>query len=521
MEPLSEVSGIVKGFWKTASEHPDRIAVIDIDGSSITSGMLLDRVNRLSNAMVADGVTRGSEVAILTRNSADTLALILAASQVGAYHTMVNSHLAPPEVAYILEDSAPLLLFVDRHTAPLAEKASALSDLDRVVIRSIDRGVGFASLDEWIDGQSADAPTERAFGPAMLYTSGTSGNPKAVRQPLPDTSPDDVVVLRASALARYGIDPAEHVGDGCHLVTSPLYHAAPMYNALIALDLGHRVVIMDRFDAEAAVRLIDEHRVTWTHVVPTQMRRMIDLPPEVRGRYDTSSLKWFIHAAAPCPVDLKRRVIEWLGPVVWEYYSSTEGGGTVIGAADWLAHPGSVGRPWTGAHIRVVDDDGNDLPAGEVGDIYMLNTRPFVYHRDPEKTARARRGDYITAGDVGWLDEDGYLYLADRRTDLILTGGVNVYPAEVENVLASHPAVLDVGVIGRPDTDLGQTVHAVVIPRHADVDPDVLASELSAYLEQRLSPQKHPRSYDVRTELPRNEAGKLLRRVLRDELAAQ
>jgi long-chain acyl-CoA synthetase len=253
-------------------------------------------------------------------------------------------------------------------------------------------------------------------------------------------------------------------------------------------------------------------------MVPTMMRRMLDLPEDVKARYDTSSLRRVIHAGAPCPVEIKRRMIDWLGPVVWEYYSSTEGGGTSIGPEQWLQRPGSVGRPWPGADVRVLDDDGNDVKVGEIGTIYMLSNRPFSYHNAPERTEEARRGDYVTAGDLGHLDEDGFLYIADRRTDLILVGGVNVYPAEVEGVLMGHPNVADAAVIGRPDPDLGQVVHAVIAPRHGLENPETLAAELESFLEERLSAQKRPRSYAFRPELPRSEAGKLLRRILRDEL---
>lgn len=511
---MSEVSG----FWAEAAVDPDRVALVDVDGHEVAAGDLLARVNRLSNALVAAGVEPGGDVAILTRNRADTLALVLACSQVGVYHTMVNSHLTAPEVAYILGDSGPRMVFVDERTATLAADAIAEAGIDPSAVRSIDAGAGFATLDEWTDGVSDAPPAPRTYGAAMLYTSGTSGRPKGVRAPRRESSPEEVAVARTGLLRRYGLDPADHVRDGVHLVTSPLYHTAPLANALIALDLGHPVVVMARFDAEEALRLIEAHRVTWTHAVPTMMRRIMDLPEEVRHRYDVSSMRWFIHAAAPCPVELKRRVIDWLGPVVWEYYSSTEAGGTVIGSEDWSDHPGSVGRPWTGAEVRILDDEGEPVPAGVVGDIYMLNARPFVYHNDPEKTAKSRRGDYVTAGDVGYLDEDGYLFIADRRTDLILSGGVNVYPKEVEDALLAHPAVADAAVIGRPDPDLGQTVHAVIEPRDPAVDPDQLATELAAHLDGRLGNQKRPRSYEVRPELPRNEAGKLLRRVLRGEL---
>ena len=486
----------VGGFWVEAVAHPERVAIVDVDGTEQTAGSLLSRVNRLSRAMVADGIEPGSGVAIFTWNRSDTIALILAASQIGAYYTMVNTHLAAPEVAYILRDSDPKLLFVDHHTAELGEKAATESGLIPDAIRSLDADQGFMTLNEWIAALSEDRPERRIAGSQMMYTSGTSGLPKGVRPELTGQDPDVAAAMAPNLVRRYGVDPATWVGTGVHLVTSPLYHGAPMGAAVVSLHLGHRAIVMERFDAQTALHLISEHGVTWTQVVPTMMQRIMDLPEEVRGRYDTSSLVRFLHAGAPCPAELKRRVIDWLGPVVWEFYASTECGGTAIGAEDWLAHPGSVGRAWPGADVRILDDDGSEMPTGGIGTIYMLNPRPFSYRNDPGKTEEALRGRYATVGDMGWVDDGGYLYIADRRGDLILVGGVNVYPAEVEEVLSRHPRVYDVAVIGKPDADLGQAVHAVVQPRGEVTDPDALAVELADFLEERLGRQKRPRSYD-------------------------
>jgi long-chain acyl-CoA synthetase len=257
--------------------------------------------------------------------------------------------------------------------------------------------------------------------------------------------------------------------------------------------------------------------VTSTHVVPTMMKRWLDLDDGVRASFDVGSMRWLIHAAAPCPPDVKRRIIDWFGPVVFEYYASTEAGGTAITSEDWLRHPGSVGRPWSGAEVRILDDDGDDVAPGVVGQIYLRNNRPFEYLHDPEKTAANRRGDDVTVGDLGSLDAEGYLFLADRRTDLILSGGVNVYPAEIEAVLMAHPGVADAAAIGVPDADLGEVVHAVVEPRG---DPAGLAAALLEHCGRQLAAFKQPRTIELRDRLPRSEAGKLLRRVLRDEHTA-
>lgn len=504
------------GFWYESERHPDRVIVSEAGGISWTAAEMAERINRMSDAMIADGVTPGSTIAIVGRNRADTLALALAGFQIGAFYAMVNSHLTSPEIAYILADCDPRLVFVDRHTAETAIEAISATPLDRSIVRSLDPAEGITTVDEWIEGRSGARPERLLTGGPMLYTSGTSGRPKGVLRVPFSRDPATAAAEMTMLLLRYDVDPVSVEGEGVHLVTSPLYHAAPIQNALTALHLGHRVVVMDRFDALEALRLVDEHGVTWTHVVPTMMRRLVELPPETRSRYDVSSLRLLIHAAAPCPPDLKRRVIAWLGPVVWEYYAATEGGGTSIGSEDWLRHPGSVGRPWPGARIKIFDEEGDDAPPNEVGTIYFFAARSFEYHNDPEKTAESRNGDYVTAGDMGWFDDDGYLYLADRRTDLIISGGVNVYPAEIENELAAHPLVADVGVVGRPDPDLGQTVHAVVEPRAEITDLDALEKDLRSYLTGRLSPQKQPRSYEFRPSLPRSEAGKLLRRLLRD-----
>jgi long-chain acyl-CoA synthetase len=276
---------------------------------------------------------------------------------------------------------------------------------------------------------------------------------------------------------------------------------------------------MERFDAVASLRLIEHHRVTSTHVVPTMMKRWLDLGDDVRAGVDVGSMRWLIHAAAPCPPDVKRRIIDWFGPVVYEYYASTEAGGTAITSADWLRHEGSVGRAWPGAEVRILDEDGHDVDPGVVGQVFLRNNRPFEYLHDPAKTAANRRGDFVTVGDLGSLDEDGYLYLADRRTDLILSGGVNVYPAEIEAALLAHPGVADAAAIGVPHGDLGEVVHAVVEPRPAAGDD--LVAALHEHCAAHLATFKRPRTIELRGVLPRSEAGKLLRRVLRDELAGR
>jgi long-chain acyl-CoA synthetase len=500
----------VPGFWRRATTHPDTTAAIDVDGSSLSYGELGGRVDRTSLWLQSVGIGPGVPLAVVAGNSVGFLMVTLAAAQIGARYTLVNRHLAPPEIDYIVGDSGARLVVTDAALAPVVGDLAAA-----VRTASLDPVDGLEHVGEAIAAQPGGPPPGRLAGSVMLYTSGTSGRPKGVQSTVDATTPEEAARRSAYVLTRFGIDPGAHVGKGVHLVTSPLYHSAPIANAVVALHLGHTVVVMPRFDAAASLRLIGRHRVTWTHVVPTMMKRWLDLPDHATS--DVSSLRWLIHAAAPCPPAVKRAIIDWFGPVVYEYYSSTEVGGTAISSPEWLRHPGSVGRPWPGADVRIVDDDGEDVPPGTVGPIWMRNVRPFVYHNDPDKTAANRRGDYVTVGDLGSLDDDGYLYLADRRTDLILSGGVNVYPAEIEAALLAHPRVADAAVVGIPDGDLGEVVYAVVRPNG---DRDGLVGELHAHCATELARFKRPRTIELRDSLPRSEAGKLLRRVLRDELAA-
>jgi long-chain acyl-CoA synthetase len=284
-----------------------------------------------------------------------------------------------------------------------------------------------------------------------------------------------------------------------------------------SVQLGHTAVLMDRWRPEEMLRLIERYRVTHSHMVPTQFRRLLELPDAVRNSYDVSSLRVMIHGAAPCPPEVKRRMLDWWGPVVTEYYAATEGGGTAISAAEWLEKPGSVGKPWPGSVVAVLDESGAELPAGEPGLVYMrMGTSNFEYHKDPAKTSQARVGDLFTLGDIGYLDEDGYLYLCDRKSDLIISGGVNVYPAEIENELACHPKVADVAVFGVPNADWGEEIKAVVQPASGVEGDDELTAELLAFAAGRLAKFKIPRTVDYLAELPRDPNGKLYKRKLRD-----
>ena len=506
----------IVGFWKQAAREPHRTAVVDPDGSPISYGELLASVDQLSNALVAAGVASGGHIAVVSWNRSEMVQVALAASQIGATFTFINAHSTVPEISYILDDSCPAVVFVGAATAAtVLEACTQLVGVHPEIV-SLDEHDALSTLAQWVSTSPTTPPSVRQAGSAMLYTSGTTGHPKGVRREPTTASPEESLASFLALITRFGIEVECHVeGDGVHLVTSPLYHAAPLHVALLALHLGHAVVLMDRFDARRALQLIENNRVTWTHVVPTMMQRWMSLDASARNGFDMSSLRWVMHAAAPCPVELKHEVLEWLGPVIFEYYSSTEVGGTTIGAEEWLAHPGSVGRAWPGAEVQILDDQHRVLGPGEIGDIYMRNIRPFAYHNDPDKTAASRVGDFVTVGDVGWMDENGYLYVADRRSDLILVGGANVYPAETETALRLHPAVADAAVIGVPDADLGQVVHAI-IQLAGNASMSGLEVSLRAHCDAVLGSQKRPGTYEFVSDLPRTDTGKLLRRVLRE-----
>jgi long-chain acyl-CoA synthetase len=461
----------------------------------------------------ARGLAHGSAVAVLLPNGEPLVTTLLAVMQAGWHWVPINTSLTASEVAWILADSkAAAFVAHERH----AEVAVAAADEARVPgagRNAVGSLPGFTPFDAVLGDEPATRPAARLAGQFMQYTSGTTGRPKAVERSTPSLDPDQMARLLAPNLGRYDISPG---GDHVHLVTSPMYHLAPLSFGYFSLHFGHPVVLMDRFDPEEALRLIERHRVTTTHMVPTQFHRLLRLPEAARRRHDVSSLRHVMHAAAPCPVELKREMLAWWGPVIYEYYGASEGGGTLVRAAEWLAKPGSVGRAWPGAGVRVLDDDGKDLPAGETGTVYLKLMLDFAYKGDPEKTRASRRGEWFTVGDVGWLDADGYLFLCDRKIDMIITGGVNVYPAEVEAALLAHPDVGDAAVFGIPHAEWGEEVKAVVEPAPGVAPSEALAARLLAHCRERLAGYKCPRTVDFSEALPRDANGKLYKRRLRD-----
>ncbi|SDH73778.1 acyl-CoA synthetase [Nonomuraea jiangxiensis] len=504
------------GFWRLAQADPEWIAAVDPDGTEHRAGDLLARSNRLVHGLRELGLRPGDGICGLVPNGADGLVLYLAALQAGWYYTPVNWHLTGPEIAYIVSDSEAKAFFVHpRHAVEGARGAEAIEPHRRFLLPGGQDAVpGFRPVSDLTDGQPDTAPADRTAGAAMHYTSGTTGRPKGVRRRLNGLDPDESAELMTGLLRLFGITPGR---PNTHLVTSPSYHTAVTQFGGSALHLGHTLVYMDRWDAEEMLRLCERHRVTNSHMVPTHFKRLLALPEQTRGRYDLSSLAWMIHAAAPCPVPVKWAMFEWWGDCVYEYYAATEGGGTLATPEGWKSHPGTVGTAWPFSELLIVDESGEPVPTGTPGTIYMkMLGVPFEYKGDPEKTAANRLKDYFTVGDIGYLDKDGFLYLCDRKADLIISGGANIYPAEIENELVVHPKVADVAVFGIPDEEWGEQIKAVVEPA-AGVEPSPeLAAELLASLEGRLARMKWPKSIDFIAEMPREPNGKLLKRKLRD-----
>jgi long-chain acyl-CoA synthetase len=501
------------GLWAIAGAAPDRTAVIEPDGRAVSYAELAATADRYGRGLQALGLRPGDAVAGQLPNSTEALALFFAAVQTGLYVVPVNWRLTAAEVAYILDDSGAGAFVAHERFAGVAAAVAEAAGIDpgaRFAVGAVPRFTPLTAL----GADGSGRPDPRTAGAPMVYTSGTSGRPKGVRRPLTGEDPDKVPLASAWFFGLFSLAP--HDGN-VHLCCSPLYHTAVLNFATISIQLGHPVVLMDRFEPEHMLALIERHRVTHTHMVPTQFRRLLALPEPVRGRYDTSSLRAAIHGAAPCPREVKRQMLDWWGPVVIEYYAASEGGGTGITAQEWLARPGSVGKAWPGSQVRVLDADGNDVPAGEPGLVYLrMGTSTFDYHKDEEKTRASRARGMFTVGDIGYLDADGYLYLCDRKSDVIISGGVNIYPAEIEAELSCHPAVADVAVFGVPHDEWGEEIKAVVQPADRAEPGPALTADLLAFLAPRVARFKLPRSIDYVAELPRDPNGKLYKRRLRD-----
>ena len=419
--------------------------------------------------------------------------------------TPINWHLGPDEVAYVVDDCEAVALIAD---ARFAEAAIHAAERSPRVARRIAIGGDIPGFENWesvIGGEDGADLADPVLGQRMLYTSGTTGRPKGVWRK-PETTPGALLLKCRETAA---CNPATDIA----LVTGPLYHAAPLgLNLLVPFGAGLGMVLMDKWEAEETLRLIDRHRLTHTHMVATMFHRLLQLAPEVKARYDTSSMRWVVHGAAPTPVHVKQRMIEWWGPVLYEYYAATEGGTFFVDSREWLERPGTVGRTVEGTVAKVLDEQGAEAPARTTGTVYFLAPENrFEYFKAPEKTAAAYRGDYFTMGDMGYLDDDGYLFLTGRSAEVIIAGGVNIYPQEIDDVLSQHPAVFEVCTVGAPNEEWGETPIAVVETHAGTEANDLLAQELLAFARERLPDYKRPREIRFATDLPRLPTGKIMR----------
>jgi acyl-coenzyme A synthetase/AMP-(fatty) acid ligase len=503
-----------------AAKAPDRTAVIYGDGEHIESyGELEARSRRIAHVLRGIGLEPGDCVAAYTGNDDQFYDLFWACHRTGLFFTPVNWHLLEDEIEYIVDNCDAKVLVAHARFAELAARVAAR--VPRLVKKIALGGdiPGFVRMEALLAEVPEDRPLENQLeGSVMLYSSGTTGRPKGVRRPLSGKPAGDPLV----ALLTTGLTMLFGMKEGdVYLSPAPLYHAAPLHFSTAQHRIGATAVAMRRFDPEQALHLIERFEVTTSQWVPTHFRRFFQLPDDVRLRYDVSSLRVAVHAAAPCPILLKQKMIEWWGDAIVEYYAGTEGGGTIVRAAEWMQKKGSVGKHWAGGRVWVLDEEGNAIEKPNVeGAVYFEApaeaSQRFAYYKDEKKTAGTYRGNLFTIGDIGYLDEDGYLFLTDRQSNMIISGGVNIYPQETENHLVMHPKVQDVAVIGVPNDEMGEEVKAVVVPAPGAAPGPELERELIEYCRTGIAHYKCPRTIDFATELPRTETGKMAKRKIRD-----
>lgn len=483
-------------------------------GEVVTFRQLNDRSNQIAQAFRANGLNPGDTCAIFAENSPRYFEVCWAAKRSGLYFVCISSRLTAPEVAYILKDSGAKILIASASLGDAARDAT--NEVGPDICWSIDGSIeGYEDFETVRDRYPAEPIADQMSGTDMLYSSGTTGRPKGIRPPFVSDVPIDgpnplFAIVQGLALADE---------KSIYLSPAPLYHAAPLRFCLAFTMFGATLVIMEKFDPEKYLQAIEKYKISHTQLVPTMFVRMLKLPEQERSKYNLSTLKAAIHAAAPCPIPIKEQMIEWWGPIILEYYGGSEGNGlTWINSNEWMAHKGSVGRAIFG-QLHICGEDGQELSPNEEGLVYFGGTIPPTYHNDEEKTKGVRHEkneDWSTLGDVGKLDDEGYLYLTDRKAFMIITGGVNVYPQETENVLITHEKVADCAVIGVPDPDLGEAVKAVVQPLEGIEPSNALAEELMKFCTENLSKIKCPKSVDFDLELPRHPTGKLYKRLIRD-----
>ncbi len=508
------------GFFALGELYPDREVWFEASGAApVIAGDLLATMHRIGRGLETMDVHAGDTIAVVLSNRREFLECYGAAIRSGLYFVAINWHLTSSEMSYILTDSNAKVVFTEAPFWPAAAGAAAAAGIDGEGVLAVDGDWGLHVDSGLFHDLSGDRLPEGSAGQIMFYTSGTTGRPKGVRKSFRAEAGDEVTLTSGIGpirLRAQGDGPGLSVSDDVALSSGPFYHGLPLAAVTTALDGGGVVVSMDKWTAEGFLDLVERHRVTHATVVPTMFRRLLALPEEVRRAADVTSLRSVNHGGAPCPVDVKRRVIEWWGPIVTESYSSTEGAGTSVTSEEWLDKPGTVGRPNPGVVIKILDEDGQELPSGEQGLVYMTPTLwEFEYHHDSDKTESATREGMFTVGDIGYLDEDGYLFLCDRKADTIISGGVNIYPAEVEATLLQHPAVGDAAVIGVPNDEWGEEVRAVVELRDAATLSPELAAELTEFCRSRIARFKCPRQVDFVDSLERDPNGKLRKGAIR------
>ncbi len=497
-----------------ARTQPDKPAYIMAgSGQSLSYGELERRSNQGAQLFRKQGLKPRDHIALLVENSLAFMEICWAAQRSGLFFTAISTHLTPGEIAYIVGDCGARVFITSAAMGEVAAAVKPLLGQDVACFMAGGTLPGYQSWEAATRALPATPVADEVAGRDMLYSSGTTGRPKGVKpvmgsEPLGWVNP--LLVLLCQKMC--GMTQAS-----TYLSPAPLYHAAPLRFTMMMAAVGGTAVIMEKFEPEDFLRLVQQYRITQAQLVPTMFVRMLKLPPEIRQRYDISSLQAAVHAAAPCPVDVKQQMIDWWGPIFVEYYAGTEGNGvTIINATEWLAHRGSVGRSLVGS-IKILGEDGAELPTGEIGTVYFAGGPAFSYHNDPDKTAGAHnREGWSTLGDVGHLDAEGYLYLSDRKAYMIISGGVNIYPQETENTLINHVAVVDCAVFGVPDEEMGEQVKAVVQLQDPSLAGPAMAAELIAFCRQHLSGIKCPKSIDFEAALPRTPTGKLMKRLLRD-----
>lgn len=504
------------GFWWIAEDHPDQPAIVaSPSGVTLTFSELAGRAHQLVHGLRSQGIHAGDIVAYALPNDVDMLYWQLAAYEGGYQSIALNPALSGAEMQRIVDHAEASAIVL--HTE-FADRVDQLSGAGTIKLKVSVGGEipGWTSYESLVEGQPTTEPADRQLGIPIAYSSGTTGQPKAVIRP-GMSKVDPSVAADASKLfgRAFQFQPLQ----GVHLVSAGMHHGGCQSFFHGALHVGQGLALLGKFDPEKTLAAIEKHQVTTGYMVPTQFVRLLRLPQDTKDRYDHSSLEVVVHSAAPCPLEVKKQMMEWWGPVIWETYGGMEGAATIAKPYRWLEKPGTVGRSVTGMKVTILDEDGNELPPNELGGVYLESERgpTFAYKNEPELTASVRRGKAFTLGDVGYLDEDGYLFIRDRAKDMIISGGVNIFPAEVEGVLSAHPAVGDVAVIGVPDPEWGEQVKAVVELVESAQPSDELAAELIAYCQERISRYKCPRSVDFREHLPRTDGGKLYKRLVRDE----